>query len=146
MACCGCCCGRIPTFGLWPDLDEAEVAAAVKAAPIVVDHLCARDLTCVAVEDAEVDVVPVSWSPFTGDVVALVHVEATCRPEEGLAEALEPLVCVGVLAAAYAVTDEGLELLHVTEETLGGGAPSGRTLEEASPAYDGGGGGGFDWD
>ena len=142
MSCAGCCCLRIPTFGLWPELDEAELRAAVQAAPLTVDHLCKRGEECVAVEGAEISVTPIGWNPLTGAVMAAVQVEATCKASED--GTLKPLVCAGALLAVYDETPAGLSLRHVTEETMLGNAPSGLSLE----AYEDGlsEGDGFDWD
>lgn len=140
FGCVGCCCGRLPTFGLGPEVDEAELAARVRAEPLVIDHICRAGEDCVAVEDAEVRVWPASWSPFDGEVVAVLEVEATCTPREGLTE---PLLCAGTLAAVWHVADDGTRTLaYVTEDTLLAGEPSGLTYE-AWLATSGEGG---DWD
>lgn len=123
MSCTSCCCGSIPTFGLWPELDEAQVAEAVRNAPIVVDHLCQSGETCTAVEGAEIEVFPVAWSPFTGEVSIGVEVEATCRDDE---QGGKKIVCAGLLGAA--AMDGTVE--YVTEDTTIFNDPSGKTLEE----------------
>lgn len=130
-ACCGCCCGRLPTFGLGPTPDEAEVLAALQADPVVVDRLCRAEVTCEVADGAVLDARTVGWNPLTGTWVTLVAVEARCRPSEALAERAEPLVCAGVLAAvatggALTLTDDVVWALP--------------------PGVDGGGGGDWDWD
>lgn len=140
-SCAGCCCLRIPTCGLWPDIDEAELQAKVQSSPLVVDHLCRRGEDCLAVAGADVWALPVGWNPFTGSVTVYLEVEATCTPSEDLSQRLQPLLCAGPLMAVYNAAGE---LQYVTEDSLLGDPPSGLTYEEWSDALNSGGGG--DWD
>ncbi len=140
IACCGCCCLRIPTFGFYPEIDEAAVVAELKAKPFVVDHICETEATCAVVEGATVEVMPVSWNPFTGTVVALVQTEALCQPSDKLLERLEPFLCKGLLAVIQTSSPSGPPSLEVTEETLFGGPSVGGPRGTSS------GGGDFDWD
>lgn len=139
-SCCGCCCGRLPTFGLFPELDEAAILADLKAKPFVVDHLCTTEATCLAVQDAEIEVMPVSWNPLTGTTMALIAVEAQCVASTNLLERAQPFVCKGVLAALGVRDPSGALVITVTEETLLGLGPSGH-----GRGYTGG-GGDWDWD
>lgn len=137
-SCAGCCCGRLPTFGFGPEVDEAAIHARLIAAPFVVDGLCTTEAHCEAVQSAEIEVVPVGWNPLTGSVTALVAVEASCSPSTALHEQLQPIVCSGVVGAwkdgetaAWAVTEWAWT--HLPPSGLPRGAPSG-------------GGGDWDWD
>ncbi|GDX79475.1 hypothetical protein LBMAG42_12860 [Deltaproteobacteria bacterium] len=141
LSCTNCCCLRIPTFGFWPEVDEAELVARVRDSPIVVDHLCAQGEECVAVESATVNVYPLAWGPIFGDVTVLLEVEATCRPIESARERYEPVACAGMLMALYENAPDGLKLMHVTENTIFGVEPSGLTYEQSLSS-----GGGGDWD
>ena len=132
-SCCGCCCCRVPTFGLGPAVDEAAIAAELRRQPLVVDQLCRTEARCEVVEDAEIAVVPVGWNPLTGTVTALVAVEARCTASTSLAERAEPFVCAGLLAAAA-----GGGVVELTDETL---------FVLPSPGVPrGGGGSDWDWD
>ena len=133
LSCTSCCCGSIPTFGLWPDVDEAAIAERVRREPIVVDHLCASGETCSVVEGADIEVFPIAWSPFTGEASIGLQVDATCRDESAGGK---KIVCAGVLGA---VVVDG-ELSYVTENTTLFGEPSGLTLEELDAFTD------DDWD
>ncbi|MDP2305403.1 MAG: hypothetical protein Q8P18_05205 [Pseudomonadota bacterium] len=144
FSCASCCCLRIPTFGLWPELDEAEIEAEVRAHPLMVDHLCVPDETCAVVEDATITVYPLAWGPIFGEVTALVEVEATCHPSTDLADRAAPVVCAGVLLAAYDTVEGGPPVLrHVTEDTFFGNESSGLSYEEWSDSLNSG---GSDWD
>lgn len=131
-SCCGCCCCRVPTFGLGPAVDEAAIVAELRRQPLVVDQLCRTAARCEVVEDAEVEVVPVGWNPLTGTVTVLLTVEARCAPSSALHERAEPFVCAGLLGAA--LTEGAVEL---TRETL---------FILPVPEGEGAGGGGSDWD
>ncbi len=139
--CAGCCCGRLPTFGLWPEVEPAAIRADLLSRPHVVQKLCRVDQVCSVVSDAEIEVVPVSWNPLTGTVVSLVAVEATCQPSTELAQALEPIACAGVLAAVASEAATGL-LVHqyVCSDTWWG-----IDVDTSSPSSAGG-GGDWDWD
>ncbi|MDP2313192.1 MAG: hypothetical protein Q8P41_09830 [Pseudomonadota bacterium] len=140
-----CCCLRIPTFGLWPDLDEAEIEAAVRAAPIVVDHVCEPEQTCAVVEDAAIEVYPLAWGPIFGEVTVLVQVDATCRESDDPTQRARPIACAGLLLASYQTAEDGGPPVfqHITEEMVFGNEPSGMTYEEWSDSVGSGGG---DWD
>lgn len=114
-SCCGCCCGRLPTFGFGPHVDEAALADDVRAHPFIVDSLCTTEEHCQAVQGADVTAVPVGWNPLTGSVTALVWVEATCTPSTALHERLEPIVCRGLLGGWLDVDSSAW---HVTEWAL----------------------------
>lgn len=137
LGCMGCCCGGVPLFGLWPRLDPAPVEAALRGQPLVVDHTCRAEFVCAQVETAQVDLLPMSWSPFTGEITVLVDLEATCRAgERGEQDLGEVAACAGLVAAVFVAADEGWELVRVTEYTSG--------MESSGEPYEGGGGG--DWD
>lgn len=138
-SCAGCCLLRIPTCGLWPEIDETKLKAKVHASPIVVDHLCRRGEDCVAVEDADLRAFPVGWNPITGSVSVLVEVEAVCRPSKALSQRMKPLLCAGSLMAIY---NTEAELQYVTEDSFFGSPPSGLTYEAWSDAHSSDG----DWD
>lgn len=140
ISCCGCCCGRIPTFGLGPELDDAAILAELRAKPFVVDHICTTEATCEVVDDATIRTMPVGWNPLTGTVVALVEVEATCRASTSLIERTQPFVCRGVLAAVGVPDPDGVLRVMVTEETLLGLESMGEPRGASS------GGGDWDWD
>ncbi len=143
VSCAGCCCGRIPTFGLWPDVDEAAIRDAVRADAFVVDHVCTTEQRCHAVRDAEIAVLPVGWNPFTGTVTTVVAVEATCTPSDDPVEQAAPLLCAGTLGVVGAASGGALIFGGLTEDwmffTTSGVRP--RTLPSEY-----GGGGDFDWD
>ncbi len=141
LSCTNCCCARIPTFGLWPEVDEAELAARIRESPIVVDHLCERGEECVVVEGAKVEVYPLAWGPIFGDVTVLLQVEATCLQSEELRERAKPIVCAGMLMAAYESAEGRPKLQHVTEDPIFGTPPSGLTYEQSTSQSGGG-----DWD
>lgn len=136
--CAGVCCCRVPTLGLWPEVDASEVRARLLERPAVVRRLCRADLECEAVEGVEVEVVPVGYNPLTGTVVSLVAVEATCRAPAGLGQVVEPLVCAGVVAAVGGLVAGGSATDFVTSDTLWG-------VDLDDPAASTG-GGDWDWD
>lgn len=117
VSCCGCCCFRVPTFGLWPDVDESAIQAELLARPIVVDHLCMPDERCEVVTGADIDVVPVGWNPFTGTVVSLVAVEARCTSDPKLVDILKAFTCAGVLAAVGTRSPLGVQHEYLTWDT-----------------------------
>jgi hypothetical protein len=137
LGCMGCCCGGLPLFGLWPSLDPAPVEAALRRQPLVVDHTCAPDVVCTRVESIEVTLLPMSYSLTSGQITALVDVQATCSQAERRNAARNAARCAGVVAAVYESAGEGWELAFVTESTAGS-PPSGQPYE--------GGGGGDGWD
>lgn len=137
LGCMGCCCGGVPLFGLWPRLDPAPVEAALLGQPLVVDHTCRAEVACTEVEAIQVDLLPMSWSPFSGELTVLVDVEATCREvRRGPDDLAEVVACAGLVTAVYQAAEEGWRLLRVTESTAG--------LPSSGQPYEGGGGG--DWD
>jgi hypothetical protein len=135
-SCCGCCLLRVPTFGFGPEIspeEEAQLRAALLAAPAEVTRLCRADLTCEVVEDVTFEIVPVSVDWLNGQTTVLVAVEARCRASTDPLQRAEPLLCAGVLGAAVA---------------SGAAWVTFDTLLPTDPAYvpSSGGGGDFDWD
>lgn len=96
-SCGGCCLLRIPTFGLGPEVDEALVRADLAETPLLVDGLCEVEARCLALEGADIEVVPVAYDWMFGETQVLVGVEARCRPVDSLLERVEAVVCKGVL-------------------------------------------------
>lgn len=96
-SCSGCCLLRIPTFGLGPEVDEAAVRQHLIDTPLLVDGLCKAEARCLAVEGAEVEVVPVAYDWLFGETQVLVGVDAWCTPVQSLQERVEAVVCKGIL-------------------------------------------------
>ena len=119
-SCAGCCCLRVPTFGLWPEIDEASARQRIHDRPALVQKLCRFDEVCAVVEGADVDVVPVGYNPLTGTVVSLVAVEATCRPTVEPQQVAEIVVCAGVVAAVGREVAGAWTTEFVTSDTLWG--------------------------
>ena len=113
--------------------------ADLKAKPFVVDTICTTEATCLAVQDAQIEVMPVSWNPITDTTMALITVEAQCLSSTNPLERAQPFVCAGVLAVVQSVDPTGITRQIVTEETLFGLPPSGH-----GRGYEGG--GDWDWD
>lgn len=130
-SCAGCCCFRIPTFGLGPELPEEELRAKIEASPDFVQRQCWGDEWCKAIEDFDMDVVPVSWNPFTGTWVALVGVEARCTPPTAEEAVKDFVTCSAVVAAVATPVAGVLVIEHVTDETLLG-------LDSPGPSSGGG--------
>lgn len=137
-SCCGCCVGEIPTFGLWPEVDEQKILAKLKLSPFTIDNICTVEETCMVVKDATIDVMPIGYNPFTKKTSLLIDVEATCVASSNSFELLAPFVCSGVVGGV--VSDIGK--IEVSSHYLLG-MPD--YLSRAGfKARDGSGGGGLD--
>jgi hypothetical protein len=119
--CCGCCCcGRVPMFGLGPEVDTEAIRHDVLARADVVDHLCGTELHCRAVVAADVDVLASTWNPVTDTVVTTIAVEATCRAS--VQDTGEVFVCAGALAAVGTVVG-GVVVHEMVTDSVGLGLP-----------------------
>ena len=154
-SCGGCCLLRVPTFGLGPEVDEAEVRAELVDTPLLVDGLCKAEARCLAVDGAEVEVVPVAYDWLFGETQVLVGVEARCRTVPSLQERVEAVVCAGVLGGmAFPGAGPGGHP-YGRDVTPDGSAPPSvwltpdvylpMTPDEAHPSVSPG-GGDWDWD
>jgi hypothetical protein len=143
MLCLGCCCGRVPLFGLCAPVDaEADIQHWLDDPEHAntVDWLCDREQECVRILAYEVGTYPLSWNPLTDTVIVTAFVSGTCALKDG-----STIACEGELSAVYGAVPGGWAFRYVTPDAWFADATDSAYLP--TPTYSGGGDFDFDdWD